>query len=332
MFSRSNHHHLSQRSSSVPPPRPLAGTRRPRSPEATPPRDSEEDNNVLPHQESPLTQRSAKRGWLYSPNRLDEHPQVTPDGPPILPATTSPLAGPTPPTDDDFTRLERLLDSVLATATIIHAALPASNILTAHACNVFTAISAIVSPHLSSQTATVRHSSIPTGEPARRSYAQAAGRHTQTSSAHTHKPGASPAGPQKRELRPAKPKCVPSSPSRHSPNRLIVRWPNQPLSIPPDQLEEFREALNTRVGLMRASEQRVIAINMSKSGCVVLHTQSPFSAKNLLEFKESILETLGETVDISQFGRPSFELDVPWHSVVVHDAPSTLLRQSIASC
>jgi len=90
-----------------------------------------------------------KRGQLYSPNHLDEHPQVMPDGPPILPATTSPLAGPTPPTDDDFTCLERLLDSVLAMATIIHATLPASNILTAHACNVFMAIT---SPSIGTRT------------------------------------------------------------------------------------------------------------------------------------------------------------------------------------
>jgi len=333
MFSRLNHHHERQRCASVPP-LPVAGTRRRRSRDSTPSEVSEQlgDDQLT---KSPHTRRVVKRGRATSPTRTPTfQPQQMPlpstlftfnSGEPPAPPPVAPLVIPSskaatrPAASEDMLHLERLLDLVLATAVIIRTTSPQTGLLTTHSRSVLNAIQAMVSP-AKPTTASVAQAATP-----QKSYAQA----TTTPARPDHPPAtipqAPPAGPRKRKTKPVSP-----IKTHHSPQKLILRW-DTPLTVSPEHLLELVESTR-KVVCLGHSEQRVAAANISPAGCLILHARPPFTARELLPDVDEILESLAKItagLDMDNMGQPEAQLDVPWHSVVIHDVPASMAVASI---
>jgi hypothetical protein len=136
MFSQSNHHHLCQRSSSLPQ---VAGQIRPRSSDSTN-SESSEDAAVQLQMKSPHTDHVVKRGCLHDPDApaatqaahssdallnhsAPANPQVRSHSPtPPLPTALDGVAA------DHLKHLKILLDSVLATIVIIQSVSTSSTV------------------------------------------------------------------------------------------------------------------------------------------------------------------------------------------------------------
>ena len=324
MFSRLNHHHRRQRCASVPP-QPVAGTRRRRSRDSTPSEVSEEpgDDQLT---KSPHTRRVVKRGRATSPTTTPRMPMSPtlftfnqeepsaepPPAPPSSKAVTRPTAS------DDILYLECLLDSVLATAVIIRTTSPQTSLLTAHSRSVLSAIQAMVSP-VKPTTSPVQ-----TAAP-QKSYAQAATMPARSNHPPVSTPQAPPAGPQKRKTKP-----VPPIKTHHSPQKLILRW-DTPLKVSPEHLLELVESTQKCIRFGHC-EQRVAAANIGSAGCLILHARHPFTARELLPDIDEILESLARItagLDMDNMGQPDVLLDVPWHSVVIHDVPASMAAASL---
>ena len=335
MFSRLNHHHLGQRSASVPP---LAGVRRRRGPDSTPSEASEEGDDDSQLKKSPHTRRVVKRGRRTEPPATPGTPQFLPQPtPPAAPFSLDPdgpLARPTPakhvprqrsmPTDgalDDMLHLERLLDSALATAVIIQASSPQASLLTAHSRSVLNAIKAITSLD-EPITEAPKHQNVPTAPP-KKSYAQATNLWAAPSAPKRTRPQVPPAGPRNCKTKPTAP-----IKNHRSPQKLILRW-YKPLSVSPAQLLEFVQSTRAS-GLGDRKKDPIAAANISTAGCVVIHACPPFTARDLVPFVDGYVAELADIagLDMEDLGEPYVDLDVPWDGMVIHDVPSALIRTS----
>ncbi|CAA7266314.1 unnamed protein product [Cyclocybe aegerita] len=349
MFSRSNHHHDSQRSNSLPPAR---GSRRPRSPEPTPPESEEEADQ---HTRSPHTKRIVKKGRTASrtgPDTLDSEPThtnpstyapdtSTPHGPTETPTLTTPL--PTPSTHGDAVseqtrHLETLLDSVLATFVIIQAASTTPVTLSNHANEALSTLYKLTTPLLPSEdrahAATNATTPALTPElmnPRKQSYADVT-KPCQTTSKTKHQARSSPAGATTRH-RPSAANQRSSYQHPHSTSRVIASWDGQPVLQSSSSLSQFVRNLNDALKFDHDSairgDRRILAANITKSGNVAIHTVNEAIAAALQNRRQMIHAAANAIPD---FNRPSYlpmlEVDVPWYGVVIHDLPAASLRDS----
>ena len=333
MFSRSNHHHPRQRSNSLPQ---VAGQIRPRSPDSTN-SESSEDAAAKLRKKSPHTDRVVKRGRLHGPKHsvapaatqaahlspaplghsISENPQARPQNPTSsLPTALEGVVA------DHLKHLETLLDSVLATVVIIQSASTMPTVsVSSHAQEALRLLHTLVpmahTPITASLPAPSRTK--PTQEaPTRKSYAQA----TQTA-----RPP--PAGHLPRVR--SNPKGTPPHSTRHSPYRLIARWPGHPIPTSSLALDSFVRHLDSAVsGVARRGtnfQSRIAGANVTKSGNLVIHTTAPFTAAQLREHSNNIKSCSNEIpgFDPPPSCSPILELDVPWHGIVVHDLPAASL-------
>jgi hypothetical protein len=74
--------------------------------------------------------------------------------------------------------------------------------------------------------------------------------------------------------------------------------------------------------------------NVMRSGNIVIHTKAPHTASEVLQIihlNNSVNVTLAGK-DMPSFSCPDFppevELDIPWHSIVIHDIPTQPLLES----
>ena len=333
MFSRSNHHHPRQRSSSPPQ---VAGQIRPRSPDSTN-SESSEDAAAQLQTKSPHTDRVVKRGRLHDPDApaatqaahpsdapLDHpapaNPQVEPHSPtPPLPTASDGVAA------DHLKHLETLLDSVLATIVIIQSVSTSSTVsVSPHAQEALKFLHTLVPMVYSLPTAST--SATPRSEPVqevptRKLYAQA----TQTARSP-------PAGQLARVHSNTKgTSSHPSHQPRHSPYRLIARWPGHPIPSSSIALDSFVRCLDCDISgtAFRGTnfQSRIASANITKSGNLVIHTTAPFTATQLREYATYInrRSNMIPGFDPPPPCSPILELDVPWHGIVVHDLPAASL-------
>jgi len=333
MFSRSNHHHPRQRSDSPPQ---LAGQTRPRSPDPTI-SDPSEDAAANQQTKLPHTDRVVKQGCIFGlkhPRAMAAtqaaHPSDAPAG---HPASVNPQARPRSPTPplptalkgvvaDHLKHLETLLDSILATVVIIQ--------------SVSTMPTVSVSSH-AQEALRLLHSLVPTAQPPTTASSPAPSRNepvwktpTCKSYAQATQPARLPPASQPPHAHPNL-KGTPSNPTRHSPYCLIIRWPGHPISASSIALDSFVRHLDLAISGPAHHgtnfQRRIAAANITKSGNLVIHTTAPFTAAQLQGYGSDIKRCSNQIPDFDPPSSctPELELDVPWHSIVVHDLPAASL-------
>ena len=332
MFSRSNHHHPHQRSSSPPQ---VAGQIRPRSPESTNSEVSEDAAAQL-QTKSPHTDRVVKRGRLHDPDALAAtqaaHPSdallghpASANPPARSRSPTLPLPTPDGVVADHLKHLETLLDSVLATVVIIQSVSTMPTVsVSSHAQEALKLLHTLVPmahPPPTASTSALSQSEPLQEAPNRKSYAQA-----------TQPARPSPAGQLPRVY--SNTKGNPSRPTqqpRHSPYRLIACWPGHPIPTSSIALDRFVQHLDTAISgnALRGTnfQSRIASANVTKSGNLVIHTAAPFTAAQLQEHRNDIKSCSNVIPDFEPppSCAPVLELDVPWHGIVVHDLPAVSL-------
>ena len=110
-----------------------------------------------------------------------------------------------------------------------------------------------------------------------------------------------------------------------------MRWPGHPIPTSSIALDSFVRRLDNSISgiVWRGTnlQSRIAGANITKSGNLVIHTSAPFTAAQLREHQKDIKEC---SDSIPGFEPPSscfpeFELDVPWHGIVLHDLPAASL-------
>jgi len=221
--------------------------------------------------------------------------------------------------------LESLLDSILATVVIIQSVSTSTAIpISSHAQDALKLLHNLIplahTPVDASAPMKQTHQANVTIVPTCKSYAQA-----------TKDARPPPAGQQMRTRTP--PKIPHPRPSRHSPHRLIVRWPGHPIPVTAISLDKFARQLGHSISPVtnwqrgETPPSMIAGANVTKSGNLVIHTAAPYTAIQLQERRTAIMETAHEIPDFDPpiMCIPELELDVPWHGVVVHDLPATSL-------
>ncbi|KAF8955421.1 hypothetical protein BDZ97DRAFT_1926834 [Flammula alnicola] len=334
MFSRLNHHHQRQRGGSEPP---ALGSRRPRPAESTPSasepdteaQEGEEKVRLTLHTKSPHTRRVVKRGRTSNrPDSRDDAEALFLASPPSptpfrlqrgsIHVEAQPSTQPTPTTSTDVAarqveRLESLLDSVLATLSIIQANSTTPVALSAHSREALAVLNKIVTPEAPPVTNKPTTTS--------KSYAQATKDcHATQTVAHAAKP--SHAG----RLTHTRSRPGSSPATHHSPHRLIVRWPDHPVPQSSSSLQKFITQLKNQ---LPSDDVHISGANVTKAGSIVIHTKAPYKASQLLENLPSGFMPIrrAATAAIPDFSPPlnadlNVELDVPWYGIVVHDIPA----------
>ncbi|CAA7262598.1 unnamed protein product [Cyclocybe aegerita] len=279
MFSRSNHHHQRQRASSL---SVTLGTRRPRSPETTPPEsESDEAQKTSPH-----TKRTVKRGRTkYTPATEDgPTPAFLPPHTQLLPLeglpAESPHHAPPPRTQPEpvaaqVKHLESLLDSVLATLVIIRAATNTAVALSDHSKRVFKMLNTLLPLEDPAHATDNLTAPAPTPELAshpKQSYADAAKScQPEVTSRPTNHARSSPAGATAHH-RPSIAEQRPRHPHPHSTSRLIARWDGHPVPQTSSSLSMFVRHLNGMFNLERnpasrgETPRKILAANCHKVG------------------------------------------------------------------
>ena len=121
------------------------------------------------------------------------------------------------------------------------------------------------------------------------------------------------------------------NPTRHSLHRLIVRWPGHPIPTSSIALDNFVRNLDAAIsGIVRRGsnfQSRIAGANITKSGNLIIHTTAPFTAAQLRDYGKDIRDCSDYIpgFDAPPSCLPEFELDVPWHGVVMHDLPAVSL-------
>ncbi|KAF8954927.1 hypothetical protein BDZ97DRAFT_1862202, partial [Flammula alnicola] len=347
MFSRLNHHHQRPRAGSEPPT--VLGSR-PRPPDSTPSaseaeaeaEDEAEEVRVSLHTKSPHTKRVVKRGRTTNHSlRSDTPPSSTPPGLPggSLHAEALASTQPPPPASHDVAgtqldRLESLLDSVLATLTIIQASSTMPVVLSMHSRDALYVLNKML--HLDQPLTATAPAPQPvltrSEDRTPKSYAQAAKQSPAAcKAAHTSKPSPASQPPHTRvRLKPSG-----SRAPRHSPHRLIVRWPGHPVPQSSKSMQNFIDYIEKQLD----NPVSIAGANVTRSGNIVIHTKAPHTATQLrdtlLHDEAKPLRRAAKFNHIPDFSAPSeviphLELDVPWHGVVLHDLPATTLLAAYA--
>ncbi|KAF8958796.1 hypothetical protein BDZ97DRAFT_2078445 [Flammula alnicola] len=327
MFLWLNHHHQRQRAGSEPPT--VLGSR-PRPPDSTPSaseaeaeaEDEAEEVRVSLHTKSLHTKCVVKRGHTTNHSlRSDTPPSSTPPGLPggSLHAEALASTQPPPPASHDVAGtqldcLESLLDSVLATLTIIQTSSTMPVVLSMHSRDALYVLNKML--HLDQPlTATA-----PAPQPALtrsedrtlKSYAQAAKQSPAAcKTAHTSK----------------------LSPASQPPHTL--RWRGHPVPQSSKSMQHFIDYIEKQLD----NPVSITGANVTRSGNIVIHTKAPYTATQLrdtlLHDEAKPLRRAAKFNHIPDFSAPSeviphLELDVPWHGVVLHDLPATTLLAAYA--
>jgi hypothetical protein len=126
-------------------------------------------------------------------------------------------------------------------------------------------------------------------------------------------------------------------PGRHSPYRLIVRWPGHTIPASATALTDFVDNLENDINpdfihLKRPGTKRIAAANVTRSGNLVIHTKAPYTASQLKIHTQDIHVNAKAIPGFSPPDNPPLvELDLPWHGLVVHGLPTLSLREAYYS-
>ena len=71
--------------------------------------------------------------------------------------------------------------------------------------------------------------------------------------------------------------------------------------------------------------RKIASANLTRSGSMVIHTRAPFTVAQLICEESAIQASLRSMKWKGDLLKPTLELDVPWHGVVVHGIPAAPL-------
>ena len=340
MFSRSNHHQRRQQSS---PPRPIRESLRSHSLKTTQPSTRSvpvkvtAKANPTQHKELSHTKPEAE-----ATSRTRQRPLSPPETPgPGTPGPANAHLQPTglPTVAEDLCLLESLLESALAALVAIRST-PTPNptsIVSHTAKNTLAELNKLVNAATpgTSNDPNAQTSLSSQGVQTVSTYADI----TKTGQAklreaHTKRPlsGTSPSQPQSQFPRP--PPQQKRHSSRHSPHRLIIRWPGRAIPSTATALTVFIDNLEGDINPdfaigRRPHTRRIAAANVTRSGNLVIHTKAPYTAAQL---KLHIQDIHDNAKAIPGFSPPDdlplVELDVPWHGLVIHGLPTLSLHDA----
>ncbi|KAJ7511635.1 hypothetical protein B0H11DRAFT_2268693 [Mycena galericulata] len=232
-------------------------------------------------------------------------------------------------------RLESLLDSALATLALLHEAhqAPTPLALSWHTTEVLLALNRHIftPPAITTcPTPTPTHTPDPPSPraeplaPTPATYAADPGRsapkppdpHTAKHSVVPSSRTISPVPPT-----PVAPGTAATDRARLRASRLIVRF--DPLALPAPKRTDVRGLYNTVTRALPADTNQIAGIQWTRKGNLVIHARQGYSTAKLLAAQQAkiwsaIRPTLGLPSTLEQ---PKFEVDEPWHSVVLHGVP-----------
>ncbi|KAJ7913131.1 hypothetical protein B0H13DRAFT_2326660 [Mycena leptocephala] len=114
-------------------------------------------------------------------------------------------------------------------------------------------------------------------------------------------------------------KAPPPSTSRAAPQRLILRFSNSSVVKTLSDPQRLRDSLNEALNCT----SKLRGVNRSRGGNLVLHAQAPYTAVQLREHEQTIWNVVHPYFTLLERDRPRFNLDKPWHRIVVYRVPVT---------
>ena len=117
----------------------------------------------------------------------------------------------------------------------------------------------------------------------------------------------------------------------HSPHCLIVQWPGHAIPRLSTAVTTFVKLLECDINpdycTRRHCTTKILAANVTQLGNLVIHTKAPYIAIQLKPHVHIIHNAATTIPDFSppKDTLPLVKLDVPWHSMVVHNLPTTFL-------